>query len=435
MSAATCEFQRPSTNVAALNATVPSIHGAAYDRLVQEIRSGRLIFRYFLGQTGGGSTALTHWLRRYFDLAISEADSFSLRRDEPPLNREDRKRHKNKMYEFLLDQYQEERSRKGGNAPISMVCKFMPHLWYNDDPMFELLALNDSPLWLIRHPALALSSWLNKRIDLLLSGQEVGVGNDLSPEDCDALRYMFHTRDYSTFTKSLWDVIKNNLYEGNVDQDTREYREYDRHMADGESVRLDRHRMVIRERNLREYNDVFVFLFKTWKGRIKKAHHNKKVPHILDFELFQDDPRGIGKSVIEKLWGVKLREEEKNWGRFVDAYDRQRLDHLSEILMEAPVSGGSIKKPTLPPIEIGRFPPFMRHDMTRGVVLWQNALAESGLKFPTYSHPHHKRLSAVFTRNCRIHSGSESPLDRFFGWLTTTSRNDVWASPGSFGLS
>lgn len=434
MPAATYEFQRQSTNAVALNPTIPSIHGAAYDRLVQEIRSGRLVFRDFLGQTGGGSTALTHWLRRYFDVAISEPDSLLLRRNEPPLNREDRKRHKNKMYEFLLDQYQEERSRKGGNAPISMVCKFMPHLWYNDDPMFELLALNDSPLWLIRHPALALSSWLDKRIKLLLSGKEVGVGNSLSPKDRSALQYMASIRDYSTFSQSLWDVIKNNLYEGDVDQDTRARHEYACDIPNGESVRLDRHRMVIRERNLREYNDVFVFLFKTWKGRIKKAHHNEKVPHILDFELFQDDPDAIGKSVIEKLWGVELRDE-KNWGRFVDAYDRQRLNHLSEILMEAPVSGGSIKKPTLPPIEIGRFPPFMRHDMTRGVVLWQNALAESGLKFPTYSHPHHKRLSAVFTRNCRIHSGSESPQDRFLGWLTTTYPGHVWPSPGSFGLS
>lgn len=421
--------------VAARDESRPCVHGQAYEALRHEIQSGRLLFRFFLGQTGGGSTALTMWLaRHYFDLAVSEPDSLLLRRNEPPLSHADRLRHKQNMYQYLWDTYSSERASKGDDSPISMVCKFMPHLWYNDDTMRELLELDGRPIWLIRHPSLALSSWFDKRIALLRAGVEVGIGDSLSPKDSETLQSMTRTRDYSNFPKSLWDLIENHLYEGNLDQDIRSYHEYPKTARPGESVRLDRLRMVVGDRRLREYNDIFV-TEETWKDAV-----NTQTPRVIDFELFQYDQDQIARAVIEPRWGMTQRtkvQAEQNPGRFVDPY--LRFNRLSEILMEPQVSGAAIHPPKMQPIEVGRFPPDLRPGLIRGAELYYQMIAASGLAFPAYQATRHRNLGEVFGYNSVMCTG---PGGRAVtaAWNNLqarlrTDRGRVSAPPGSFGLS
>lgn len=411
-------------------------HGPAYGALHDEICAGRLVFRFFLGQAGGGSTAFILWLaRNYADLAVSEPDSILLRRDEPPLSRDDRARHKQDMYCYMWDVYQQERTRRGDTNPILMVSKFMPHLWYNDDTMHELLRLDDRPIWLVRHPALAVSAWLDKRIELLLAGVEVGVGPDLAEDDCDELRLMAHTRNYSELPKSMWDVIEHHLYEGTRDQDTHRLpHDYPETTGTGESARLDRLRMVIGDRCLREYNDSLVFLHQTWKGRF-----NDQSRHIIDMDLFQHDPDQIARSVIEPRWNLAPRPEpecQKNPGRFIDPYARYK--GLSPILMEPDKWRGEIHPPKVQPIELRRFPPYLCPALKRGAELYYNTIAMSGLKFPAYQPDLHGDLSNVFAYNSKICTGyAGSGLRAIWNTIRAARRIDrdkVLAPSGSFGL-
>jgi hypothetical protein len=391
--------------------------GPGYDRLHAAVQKRQLNFCVLLGMPGGVSTATLRWLAPYAHVVLNEPDGrFFLRRGEPALTAGDRALRKQKFYNDLADIFDQEYERNGGQ-PVTLIAKMMPHLWFNDDTMRELLALCPNPIGLMRHPGLASPSWFQKRSELLLAGIEVGQ-DPLSPKEKGSLQAMILERDYSGFSMDYWHLHRH-LYEGDADQDTRPYHVFDQGLRPGDSMRLDRARMVVgRDRILREYTDLYVILNQTWAGRVT----------AVDVELLQYNPDVVFAGVFGPRWGLETQSKP---ARFINGY--QEYPDLSQILFgpnEAWHAPG-LRPPVKNPFGVEHVPRELRHVYKRAVELYVAEIQQQDVAFPVFEWKKMRGLGDVFRANCHGVSGGRSWVDRFFA---PNPSGRVLAQDGAFGL-